>query len=143
MLPVFAAACVRTIGVISDTHNLLWPEAIEALEDSNLIIHAGDTGGHRILEEMEMIAPIAAVRGNAECANWRRQIPLTQTKSGESTVGVCSIHNISNRWLEVEISSRTWNSRSIYWKTSDQKHAKNAEITVAALQLGVSRHSVW
>ena len=96
---LFAAASIRTIGVISDTHNLLRQEALRELEGSDLIIHAGDIGERRILEELEMIAPVIAVRGNVDCADWCDQIPLTQTVSvGEVKIYV--IHNLK----ELDIS---------------------------------------
>ncbi len=57
---------MRTIGVISDTHGLLRPEAVAALEGSALIIHAGDVGHARILEELGELAPVRAVRGNTD-----------------------------------------------------------------------------
>ena len=60
------------IGVISDTHGLLRPEAIEALRGSDHIIHAGDVGSPEILETLSAIAPVTAVRGNIDKAAWAR-----------------------------------------------------------------------
>lgn len=57
---------MRTIGIISDTHGLLRPEAMEALEDSDLILHAGDVGKLEILEELSTLAPVHAVHGNTD-----------------------------------------------------------------------------
>ena len=54
------------IGVISDTHGLLRPEAIEALRGSDAIIHAGDVGDPAILAQLREIAPVTAVRGNVD-----------------------------------------------------------------------------
>ncbi len=54
------------IGVISDTHGLLRPEAIDALRGSDHIIHAGDVGSPEILEKLAAIAPVTAVRGNID-----------------------------------------------------------------------------
>ena len=54
------------IGLIADTHGLLRPQAIAALKDSELIIHAGDIGSAQILAELATIAPLAAVRGLGE-----------------------------------------------------------------------------
>ena len=59
------------IGLISDTHGLLRPQALRALEGAELIIHAGDVGDPQILEELGQLAPLVAVRGNidtGECA---------------------------------------------------------------------------
>lgn len=57
---------MRMIGLISDTHGLLRPEALRALEGSELIIHAGDVGDPKILEELRRLAPLVAVRGNID-----------------------------------------------------------------------------
>jgi putative phosphoesterase len=57
---------VRSIGLISDTHGLLRPEAVRALEGSELIIHAGDVGDPKILDELRRLAPLVAVRGNID-----------------------------------------------------------------------------
>ncbi len=65
------------IGVISDTHGLLRPEALEALRDSDHIIHAGDIGDPGILKKLAAIAPVTAVRGNVDTEAWAKKIPLT------------------------------------------------------------------
>lgn len=64
------------VGVISDTHGLLRPEAIEALRGSELILHAGDVGNATVLEQLRAIAPTMAVRGNVDGA-WASALPLT------------------------------------------------------------------
>jgi len=66
------------IGVISDTHGLLRPEAIEALRGSAHIIHAGDVGSPEILEKLSSIASVTAVRGNVDKDEWSRELPETQ-----------------------------------------------------------------
>jgi len=63
---------MRTIGVISDTHGLLRPEAMETLEGSDLILHAGDVGRLEILEELSTLAPVHAVYGNTDGGEVRR-----------------------------------------------------------------------
>jgi len=65
------------IGVISDTHGLLRPEAVAALAGSDLIVHAGDVGSPEVLEGLRAIAPTRAVRGNVDTAPWARALPLT------------------------------------------------------------------
>jgi hypothetical protein len=52
------------IGVISDTHGLIRPEALAFLSGCNLIIHGGDIGGSEVLDTLSSIAPVTAVRGN-------------------------------------------------------------------------------
>ena len=54
------------VGVISDTHGLMRPVALAALKGADLIIHAGDVGKHEVLDQLRVIAPTHAVRGNAE-----------------------------------------------------------------------------
>jgi putative phosphoesterase len=66
------------IGVISDTHGLLRPEAVAALRGVDRIIHAGDIGAPEILTALSEIAPVTAVRGNNDRGAWAREIPLTQ-----------------------------------------------------------------
>jgi putative phosphoesterase len=68
---------IRSLGVISDTHGLLRPEALEALRGCELIIHAGDVGDPRILEALRDLAPVHAVRGNIDTGAWARELPET------------------------------------------------------------------
>jgi len=65
------------IGLISDTHGLLRPEALVALRGSDLIIHAGDIGEYGILEQLGTIAPVVAVRGNVDKALWAARLQMT------------------------------------------------------------------
>ncbi len=65
----------KTIGLISDTHGLLRPEALSALAGSELIIHAGDIGSPDVLEKLRAIAPVIAVRGNNDREAWAKEIP--------------------------------------------------------------------
>jgi hypothetical protein len=65
------------IGVISDTHGLLRPEALAALQGSDRIVHAGDIGDPEILDRLSEIAPVTAVRGNVDRESWVRNIPET------------------------------------------------------------------
>jgi len=67
----------RRIGVISDTHGLLRPQALAALEGSELIVHAGDLGDPSVLTGLEAIAPLRAVRGNVDSGGWARGLPET------------------------------------------------------------------
>lgn len=62
------------VGVISDTHGLLRPQALTALEGSHLIIHAGDVGSPDILARLRMVAPTIAVRGNVDTSPWGRTL---------------------------------------------------------------------
>jgi putative phosphoesterase len=66
------------IGVLSDTHGLLRPEALSALAGSDFIVHAGDIGAADVLDKLRAIAPVTAVRGNMDGAPWARKIPATE-----------------------------------------------------------------
>ena len=65
------------VGLISDTHGLLRAEAIEGLQGSDFIIHAGDIGDPDILRQLAEIAPVTAVRGNNDNGSWASAIPET------------------------------------------------------------------
>jgi putative phosphoesterase len=66
------------IGVISDTHGLLRPQAVAALQGSALIIHAGDVGRPEILDDLRRIAPVVAVRGNVDRDAWANRLPMSE-----------------------------------------------------------------
>jgi putative phosphoesterase len=68
---------VHVLGVISDTHGLLRPEALQALEGAEMIIHAGDIGPPQVLEMLQTIAPVIAVRGNNDQEKWALALPET------------------------------------------------------------------
>jgi putative phosphoesterase len=63
-----------TVGVISDTHGLVRPQAVTALAGADVILHAGDIGGNEVLEELQRIAPVFTVRGNVD-GGWARLLP--------------------------------------------------------------------
>jgi putative phosphoesterase len=65
----------KLIGLISDTHGLIRPEAVEALQGSDIIIHAGDVGRPDVLGHLMAIAPVFAVRGNVDGGAWAASLP--------------------------------------------------------------------
>jgi putative phosphoesterase len=67
------------LGLISDTHGLLRPEALDALAGVDRIVHAGDVGGDGIVHRLREIAPVTAVRGNVDRGSWARELPDTAT----------------------------------------------------------------
>jgi putative phosphoesterase len=77
-----------TVGLISDTHGLLRPEALRALRGVDFIVHAGDIGSPDILEALADLAPLTAVRGNNDTADWAAHVPLRNTLA----VGGVRIH---------------------------------------------------
>jgi putative phosphoesterase len=77
-----------TIGLISDTHGLLRPEALAGLRGSDVLIHAGDIGKPEILDELSRLAPLTVVRGNNDTAAWAADLPETATL----WIGAVAIH---------------------------------------------------
>jgi putative phosphoesterase len=68
---------MERIGLISDTHGLLRPEALAFLQGCDHIIHGGDIGSQGILDELAAIAPVTAVRGNNDVGPWAQAVPET------------------------------------------------------------------
>jgi putative phosphoesterase len=66
------------VGVVSDTHGLLRPQALDALAGSDLIIHAGDVGRPEVLDALRALAPVRAVRGNVDKGSWAARLPMTE-----------------------------------------------------------------
>ena len=77
-----------TVGLISDTHGLLRPEALEALRGVDFLVHAGDIGSPDILARLSDLAPLTAVRGNNDLADWAAAVPALNTLS----LGTIQIH---------------------------------------------------
>jgi putative phosphoesterase len=68
----------HVLGIISDTHSLMRPEAVKALEGTEMIIHAGDIGTPAVLEALHAIAPVIAVRGNNDKGDWAHALSATE-----------------------------------------------------------------
>ena len=91
----------RFIGVISDTHGLLRPEALATLRDSDYIIHAGDIGDPAILKSLGEIAPVTAIRGNVDRDAWAKKIPATNVlEVGGASIYI--LHNLNELDLKPE-----------------------------------------
>ena len=87
------------IGVISDTHGLLRPEALAALSGVHMIIHAGDVEDPEILTALRSIAPLYAVRGNVDRGTWAYKLPRTVVvEAGDASIFV--IHDIEELDLD-------------------------------------------
>jgi putative phosphoesterase len=90
---------ILTIGLISDTHGLLRPEAVEALKGSDFIIHAGDIGDPQVLSGLSSLAPVTAVRGNVDRGSWADSLSATEVlQAGGAFIFV--IHNIADLDLD-------------------------------------------
>jgi hypothetical protein len=91
------------VGLISDTHGLLRPEALRFLHGTDHIIHGGDIGDPAILEALRGIAPVTAVRGNNDRERWARSLPeRSELKVGAVTIYV--LHNLAE--LDVDPAGR-------------------------------------
>ena len=86
---------MKTIGVISDTHGLMRPEALEILSGADLIIHAGDIGAREVLESLRLITDVVAIKGNNDRATWTRNLPETvEVKIDQIKIYI--IHNVND-----------------------------------------------
>jgi uncharacterized protein len=97
------------VGVISDTHGLMRPQALAALRGSELILHAGDIGAPEILDALRALAPVKAIRGNNDTDAWAASIPEILDLDLED-VRIHMLHNVK------EISA---------------KHAEGADVVIA------------
>ncbi len=94
---------MRRIGVISDTHRLVRPEALAALRDVEHIIHAGDIGWPAVMDELRNIAPVTAIRGNVDIGDWAREYPDTAVvELGGMAIYV--IHDLKNLDLDPRVA---------------------------------------
>ena len=91
------------IGVISDTHGLLRPEAINALRGSDHIIHAGDVGDPEILQSLQALAPVTAIRGNIDKERWAKKLPETEVAE-LAGFSIYVLHDLSKLDLKPEAS---------------------------------------
>ena len=104
MFSVVKCTLVPTlVGVISDTHGLIRPEALKALEGVSLIIHAGDVGTQSVLHRLEHIAPVVAVRGNTDREGWAYKLPLTEAVEIEG-VSLYVLHDLDRLDLDPAVS---------------------------------------
>jgi putative phosphoesterase len=87
------------IGVISDTHGLLRPEALQALAGSSLVVHAGDVGHPEILDALRAIAPVVAVRGNVDRGDWARALPEF-TRIEQDGASIYVLHDVNQLDLD-------------------------------------------
>jgi uncharacterized protein len=92
---------VLTVGIISDTHGLLRPEAVKALRGVAHILHAGDVGAPEVLEELRTIAPVTAVRGNVDREEWASALPFNEVFEIEG-VSIYMLHILDELDLKPE-----------------------------------------
>jgi uncharacterized protein len=94
------------LGVISDTHGLLRPEALQALRGSEHIIHAGDVGAPEILEQLATIAPVTAIRGNVDKAAWARNLAEIEVVE-LAGISIYVLHDLAQLDLKPEAAGFT------------------------------------
>lgn len=85
---------IAVLGVISDTHGLMRPSALNALRGSDLILHAGDIGSKDVLSALQTISPVIAVRGNTDTGAWARTLPHTEFTEINGML-FCLVHDLS------------------------------------------------
>jgi putative phosphoesterase len=87
------------VGLISDTHGLLRPEAIAFLRGSDFIVHAGDIGDAKVLKELNTLAPVTVVRGNNDKGPWAEGIAETEVLQ-VGDVFIYVLHNLAELDLD-------------------------------------------
>jgi putative phosphoesterase len=92
---------LTVLGVISDTHGRLRPEAVQALRGSDRILHAGDVGAPEILEALAHIAPVTAIRGNIDTEPWARALAATEVVE-IAGISIYMLHNLARLDLKPE-----------------------------------------
>jgi putative phosphoesterase len=88
------------VGLISDTHGLLRPEALDLLGGSDFIVHAGDIGDPAIVAELARVAPVTAVRGNIDTGAWAQSFPETAVLEVGGTALVYVLHSVNDLGLD-------------------------------------------
>ena len=107
------------VGIISDTHGLLRPEAERTLDGVQLIIHAGDVGSPDVLNRLRAIAPVFAVRGNVDTEAWAYELPATTVVEvgGASFYVLHNLRELDLRpdasWFDFVISGHTHHAEQI------------------------------
>ena len=146
---------VASIGLISDTHGLMRPEALIGLKGSDLIIHAGDVGKPGIIEQLQTVAPVVSVRGNVDKGAWASALPLTAVAEARSAL-IYVLHDIQQLDLDpvaaefhIVVSGhshkpgRTERSGVLYLNPGSAGPRRfQLPITVARLNLGATPWSV-
>ena len=90
---------LHRVGLVSDTHGLIRPGALDALRDSDLIIHCGDVGDSAVLEVLQTLAPVRAIRGNNDKGGWACSLPACDlVEVGSHKIYV--LHNLADLDLD-------------------------------------------
>jgi putative phosphoesterase len=141
------------IGVISDTHGLLRPEAEQRLAGAAHIIHAGDIGRPEIITRLRRIAPVIAIKGNVDTAPWAARYPATKTvRLGGRTIYI--LHDVnelkldpSSRGIDVVISGHSHKPRieaagGVLYLNPGSAGPRRFKLPVTVATLEVTRNGV-
>ena len=90
------------VGVISDTHGLMRPQALEALQGCEALLHAGDIGSPQVIDALQSLAPVTCVRGNNDVEAWAKRIPESTTIEIEG-VRIHLLHDLNELTLEPDV----------------------------------------
>jgi putative phosphoesterase len=101
---IWDAEPMVVVGVISDTHGLLRPDAIQALSRCAFIVHAGDIGSRELLDELRALCPVHAVRGNMDRGAWAAELPVRCIVTAEGR-SIMVIHDLEELDLKPETQS--------------------------------------
>lgn len=139
------------IGIISDTHGLLRPEAEHALAGVDLIVHAGDVGSPEVLTRLKQIAPVFAVRGNVDTEAWAQQLPETTVVEANGT-SFYLLHNLRELDLQPKgagfdfvISGHThqaeqWEKHGVLFINPGSAGLRRFHLPVTLARLDLGRH---
>ncbi|HEX7054504.1 MAG TPA: metallophosphoesterase family protein [Burkholderiales bacterium] len=137
------------IGLISDTHGLLRPEALAYLRGSDRIIHAGDIGDPAILEALRAIAPLTAVRGNNDRGAWARHLRDAERLMAGG-VRICVVHDVKafgGEACRVVVAGHSHQPRieerdGVLYVNPGSAGPRRFSLPIAAGELRISRASV-
>src|SRR5947199_10770 len=136
----YARPAMPRIGVISDTHGLVRPEALRALAGADLIVHAGDVGTPEVLEALRAVAPVVAVRGNNDRGRWARALAETEVveRSGRSLYVLHDLHelDLDPRAAGFDVATDEF----MAWVGLDGAHRASRAITTFCLEAHVTYH---
>jgi putative phosphoesterase len=141
------------VGLISDTHGLLRPEAVTFLRGSDYIVHAGDIGDPDVIRMLSVLAPVTAVRGNNDRGLWAEAIPESQVLQVDN-VFVYVLHDVAELDLDpvaagfqVVVSGHSHQPsveerNGVFYVNPGSSGPRRFKLPIAAAELGIEGHSV-
>jgi putative phosphoesterase len=97
------SSTLHIVGLISDTHGLIRPEALDALRESDIIIHCGDIGSPAVLRALRDLAPVRAIRGNNDKSAWAASLPTSDIVE-VGTHKIYVLHNLTELNVDPAVS---------------------------------------